>query len=199
VYAGYAVPIGSHATPNDGEPYYVDETSVNTYDPTKAQQILAAAGLGSLTLRLAQISAFPYAVRGTDILNSQLAAIGVTLRVEPMEFPRWLQQVFGGSQDYDLTIINHVEERDIGNYANPKYYWHYDNQQVAGWLTQADAEPDEAKRKALYGQVQRQLADDAVNLWVYAPNQLAVSASTFMGFQVQGISPSHYLGDAYFA
>ena len=59
-----------------------------------------------------------------------------------MEFPRWLQQVFSNAQDYDLTIINHVEERDIGNYANPKYYWHYDNADVAGWLKQADAEPD---------------------------------------------------------
>ena len=122
-------------------------TGVNTFDPSKAKQLLAAAGQDNLKLRLAQVSAFPYALRLTDILASQLQTIGVSLDVQPMEFPRWLQQVFTNAQDYDLTIINHVEERDIGNYANPKYYWHYDNPDVATQLKQADAEPDLAGRK----------------------------------------------------
>ncbi|MBV9547482.1 MAG: ABC transporter substrate-binding protein, partial [Chloroflexi bacterium] len=199
VAAGYAVPIGSHATPNNGEPYYADMTSVNTYDPNKALQLLAQAGQSNLTLRLAQITSLPYAVRGTDILTSQLAAIGVTLQVQPMEFPRWLQQVFSNAQDYDLTIINHIEQRDIGNYGDPKYYWHYNNPDVASWLRQADAEPNEANRKALYTKIQQQLATDAVNIWIYAANQLQVLTKNFLNVQLQGISPSLYLGDAYFS
>jgi peptide/nickel transport system substrate-binding protein len=115
-----------------------------------------------------------------------------------MEFPRWLQQVFLNAQDYDLTIINHVEERDIGNYANPKYYWHYANTDVAGWLKQADAEPDLTTRNGLYKQIQQQLADDAANLWVAAPNNLGILKKGLTGYQVQGISPSLYLWDAYF-
>jgi peptide/nickel transport system substrate-binding protein len=198
-YAGLAVPIGSHATPNDGEPYYADMLSVNTFDPNKAKQLLAAAGQTNLKLRLAQITSLPYAVALTDILGSQLQAIGVTLEVQPMEFPRWLQQVFLNAQDYDLTIINHVEERDIGNYANPKYYWHYDNADVANWLKQADAEPDQTRRNGLYKQIQQQLADDAANLWVAAPNNLGILKKGLTGYQVQGISPSLFLGDAYFA
>jgi len=199
VAAGYAVPIGSHATPNDGEPYYADMTSVNTYDVARAKRLLGDAGVSNLSLRLAQISAFPYAVRGTDILLSQLQAIGVTLDVQPMEFPRWLQEVFLNKQDYDLTIINHVEERDIGNYGNPKYYWHYDNPEVAGWLKEADAQPDAAKRKELYTRIQQQLADDAANLWLYAPNQLAVLKANVKNYQVPGISPSIFVGEAYFS
>jgi len=199
IAAGYGEPIGSHATPNDGEPYYADMTKVNTFDVAKAKQLLADAGQSGLKLRLAQISAFPYAVRGTDILTSQFAAIGVTLDVQPMEFPRWLQEVFLNAQDYDLTIINHVEERDIGNYGNPKYYWHYTNAEVADWLKQADAQPDAAKRKDLYTKIQQQLADDAANLWIYAPNQLAVLKANLKNYQIQGISPSLFLGDAYFA
>ena len=198
-HAGLAVPIGSHATPNDGEPYYVDMTGVNTYDVGKAKQLLAAAGQDNLKLRLAQVSAFPYAVQYTDILTSQLAAIGVQLDVQPMEFPRWLQQVFSNAQDYDLTIINHVEERDIGNYGNAKYYWHYANPDVANWLTQADAEPDAGKRSGLYKQIQQQLADDAANLWICAANNLGILRKGFMGYQVQGITASLFLGDAYFA
>jgi peptide/nickel transport system substrate-binding protein len=198
-FAGLAVPIGSHATPNDGEPYYADMLNVNTFDPNKAMQLLAAAGQSNLKLRLAQVSAFPYAVSMTDILASQLQTIGVQLDVQPMEFPRWLQQVFLNAQDYDLTIINHIEQRDIGNYGNPKYYWHYDNPQVAASLTAADAEPDLSKRNALYKQIQQQLADDAANLWICAPNNLGVLKKNLQGWQVQGISPSLFMGDAYFA
>ena len=138
-------------------------------------------------------------MRLTDILASQLQAIGVQLDVQPMEFPRWLQQVFTNAQDYDLTIINHVEERDIGNYANPKYYWHYDNPDVANQLKQADAEPDSAKRTALYKAIQQQLADDAANLWVCAPSNLGILKKGLQAYQVQGISPSLYLAEAYFA
>jgi len=198
IAAGYAEPIGSHAVPNDGEPYYVDMTSVNTFDVAKAKRLLAEAGQSNLTLRLAQISAFPYAVRGTDILLSQFQAVGVNLDVQQMEFPRWLQEVFLNNQDYDLTIIWHVEERDIGNYANPKYYWHYNNPDVAGWLKDADAQPDAAKRKDLYTKIQKQLADDAANLWIYAPNQLAVLKANVKNYQAPGISPSLFLGEVYF-
>ena len=197
IAAGYGVPIGSHASPNDGEPYSADMTAVNTYDPNKARALLQQAGQSGLTLRLAQIP-YPYAIRGTDILASQFKAIGVSLTAEPMEFPRWLQSVFGGSQDYDLTIINHTEERDIGNYANPKYYWHYANPQVTAWLTQADAQIDETQRKRLYTRVQQQLADDAANLWVYAPYQLQVLKRNLRDVQVQGIAPSLYLAEASF-
>ncbi|MGH7761878.1 MAG: ABC transporter substrate-binding protein [Candidatus Dormibacteraceae bacterium] len=197
---GYGVPIGSHSAPNGGESYYVDETGVNPFDVNKAKQLLASAGFASgLTLRLAQISEFPYAVRGSDILNSQLKAIGVTLDIIPMEFAGWLHSVFLPPQDYDLTIINHVEERDIGNYGNPKYYWHYDNPTVASQLKQADAEPNEGKRKGIYARILKTLAEDAVNAWVFSPNQLAVLKHNFQGYQVQGISPALFLGDAYFS
>jgi len=47
--------------------------------------------------------------------------------------------------------------------AIPSTNWRYDDADVANWLKQADAEPDLAKRNALYKQIQQQLADDAVN------------------------------------
>ena len=197
-WLGNAEPIGSHAAHNDGEPYYVDKTAVNPYDPAKARQLLSAAGQSNLRLRMAQVSAFPYAARSTDIFNSQLQTVGVSLDVQPMEFARWLQEVFLNAQDYDLTIINHVEQRDIGNYANPKYYWHYSNPQVADWLKQADAQPEEAKRKELYGNVQQQLAADAANLWVCSPQTMAILVKNLTGYQVPGISPSLYLAEAAF-
>lgn len=199
IQAGYAVAIGSHSVPNGTEPYYVDETAVNAFNPTKAKQLLADAGVSNLVLHMAEITDFPYAVRGTDILVSELKDIGVTLKVDGMQFAAWLPNVFLGPQDYDLTIINHAEARDIANYANPKYYWHYDNPQVASQLTQADAEPDDTKRTGLYGQILKTLADDSVHAWVYSPRTLAVAKHNVQGFPAGSIAPGLYLGGTYFS
>lgn len=198
IQAGYAVPIGSHSVPNDTEPYYVDENALNTHDVNKAKQLLQQAGASNLTLSLAQITDFPYAVRGTDILISQLKDAGITVKVNPMQFSGWLKNVFG-AKDYDLTIINHVEPRDIANYANPNYYWGYSNSQVSDWLKQADAEPDDAKRKLLYANVQKQLATDAVHAWVFAAKALAIAKKELKGFPAGSIAPGLYLANCYFS
>ena len=198
IQQGHAVPIGSHAVPNNSEPYYVDMTGLYKQDKAKAKQLLADAGYpNGLSLRISLIP-FAYARRGGDILSSQLADVGIKLQVENVEFPLWLDQTFI-KRNYDLTIINHVEPRDIGNYGNPKYYWGYDNPQVADLLKQADAEQDQTKRNALYGQVQKQIAADAVNAWIMSPNSLAVIKSSVHGYPQSRVAPSIYLGAAYFS
>ena len=58
-----------------------------------------------------------------------------------VEFPTWIDQVFV-NHDYDLTVVLHAEARDIGNYANPEYYWLYDSPEVQELLAQAKASPD---------------------------------------------------------
>jgi peptide/nickel transport system substrate-binding protein len=199
IYNGYAVPIGSHACPNDGEPYYVDETGVNKHDPAQAKKLLQDAGYGGgLTLRLAPISDFPYSTRGADILASELKDVGITLQQQPVRFADWLSKIFGGAQDFDLTIVNHVEERDIGNYANPKYYWHYSNPDVTRWLAQADAEQDEKTRKGLYSKIQHQLAVDCVNGWTVSPSSLGIIRADLEGYPPSSVAPSLYLANAHF-
>jgi peptide/nickel transport system substrate-binding protein len=198
IQQGHAVPIGSHAVPNDSEPYYIDLTGLYKQDKAKARQLLSEAGYpNGLTLR-ASLIPFAYARRGGDILASQLAEVGIRVQPQNVEFPLWLDQTFT-KHNYDLTIINHVEPRDIGNYGNPKYYWGYDNPQVAQLLKQADAEQDQTKRSDLYAQVERQIANDAVNAWIMSPDSLAVIKSNLHGYPQSRVSPSIYLGAAYFS
>ena len=73
------------------------------------RQLLSAAGVSNLKLRLAQVSAFPYSVSMSDILGSQLQAIGVQLDVQPMEFPRWLQTVFTGAVIVLAVLMNSIQ------------------------------------------------------------------------------------------
>ncbi len=193
VASGYAVPIGSHAVPNKTEPYYIDLTSENPYDLQKARQLLAAAGASNLSVNLAVPTDLWYTSPGAQILVSSLQQIGVQVQVQNMQFAQWIAQVFTGPQSYDLTIIDHVENRDIFNYGNPKYYWRYDNPQVQSWLTQADATPEASARNALYANVQKTLAAEAVNGFVMSFKTLAVISRSVSGFEVSGLSPSIYV------
>ena len=149
-------------------------------------------------MRLDLVSEFPYAQRAGQILVSALQDIGVKTQVQTGGFTEWLQRDFLGG-DYDLTIINHVEPRDIGNYGNPKYYWHYNSPQVQQWLAQADAEPGASRRNDLYSKVQHQLADDAVNLFLMSPDSLSVRKSNLQGYPQSLVSPAIFVGGTYFS
>ena len=114
---GLGAPIGSHLTPND--PGYVDLTGMYPHDPEKAKALLKEAGVKTpldLTLILPPP---PYARQGGEIIAAQLADVGINAKIQNVEWAQWLSGVYK-DQNYDLTIISHVEPLDIGIYANPE-------------------------------------------------------------------------------
>ncbi|MDQ7992749.1 MAG: ABC transporter substrate-binding protein [Propionicimonas sp.] len=111
VWNGQGTLIGSMVVPTD--PWWEDLSNLTPYDPEGAKKLLADAGYGDgLTLRL-RVPVVPYAVKSAQFVASQLRDIGVTATIEELEFSRWLPEVFTNG-DYDLTIVAHVEARDIG-------------------------------------------------------------------------------------
>ena len=65
----------------------------------------------------------------------------MTLEVDSVEFPTWLEDVYS-NHDYDLSFVLHVEPRDFGNFANPDYYFGYDNSEVQDLYARALEEVD---------------------------------------------------------
>ena len=55
----------------------------------------------------------PYAVACGQVVKSQLEQVGFTVELDQLEFPAaWLTTVFKDA-DYDMSIIAHVEPRDL--------------------------------------------------------------------------------------
>ena len=79
----------------------------------------------------------------------------------PVEWADWLKQVFT-DKDYDLSIVSHTEPNDIDIYSRKDYYFDYDNPAFDKVIEELNLTSDDAKRKELYGQAQKILADDAV-------------------------------------
>jgi peptide/nickel transport system substrate-binding protein len=162
---GMGQPIGSHLDPLN--PYYVDLSHLYDYDPQKAKRLLAEAGYPhgfEFTLKLAE----PYIAyrRAGEIIASQLTKVGLKAKIEIIEWGQWLARVYRQA-DYEMTVMGHAEPFDIGIYANPDYYFRYNNPKLRELLQEADASLDDTRRKSLYEQVQRIIADDAVNVFLY--------------------------------
>lgn len=174
---GYGKPIGSHMVPSDAG--YVDLTAVNPYNPEKAKALLKEAGVTlplNVTLTLPPP---PYARQGGEIVASQLAKVGIIAKIENVEWAQWLSGPFKGN--YDLTIISHVEPLDFDRYSDPKYYWGYDSKAFNKLLADYNGSADAKTRTKLIGDLQRQLATDSVNVYLYQLPQFAVGKKQLKG------------------
>jgi len=175
---GFGTPIGSFYVP--GAPGYVDTTGINPYDVAKARALLHQAGVAlplELTMKLPPT---PYARQGGEVVAAQLAKVGITAKIENVEWAQWLSGVYK-DKAYDLTIISHVEPLDFGNFARPGYYWNYDSPQFnALWdKINATVKPDERDR--LMAQAQKLVAEDAVAAYLYQPTWITVADARLKG------------------
>lgn len=177
VWAGKGTLIGSMASPT--EPYYEDLTGLYPYDPAKARALLAESGNPTPTLRL-RVPVAPYATAAARFVAGQLAQVGINAQVEELDFAgRWLPEVFTKG-DYDMTIVAHVEPLDLVAWADPTYYWHYDNPAFAALTAEADrATPEEYVTKMK--QAARMLAEDAAACFLFLLPNLVVTKSTITG------------------
>jgi peptide/nickel transport system substrate-binding protein len=174
---GLAKPIGSHLVPSDAG--YLDLTTANPYDPERAKALLKEAGVAlplNVTLSLPPPE---YARKGGEIVAAQLAKVGIVAKIENVEWAQWLAGPFKGN--FDLTVISHVEPLDFDRYADPKYYWGYDSKAYNALFAQYNSSTDPKGRLKLIGDIQRQLASDAVNVYLYQLPQFAVAKKQLKG------------------
>jgi peptide/nickel transport system substrate-binding protein len=170
------------------DPWYEDLTGLYPYDPQKARRLLAQAGRPKLTLQF-RIPNLPYAVSAAEVVKSQLDQVGITANIDVLEFPaRWLDVVFKKA-DYDMSLISHVEARDIATFADPTYYWRYDNPRVRELLAAAEtgdkrAEIDNMKQLA------RTIAEDAAADWLFLLPNIMVADKNVAGL------PKNLVGEA---
>ena len=99
--------------------------------------------------------------------------MGINAKIENVEWAQWLAGPFKGN--FDLTVINHVEPLDYATaYADPNYYFGYDSAKFRGLVATLAATADQKEKARLWRDIQRQLADDAVNVFIWNPAQVAV-------------------------
>ena len=168
---GYGTAIGSHFPPRN--PAYVDLTGQYPHDAARARQLLAQAGYAGgfdVSLKLPPPS---YARRGGEIIASQLAAAGIRVHIENLEWAQWLDQVYA-RHDFEMSIVGHAEPMDYDIYARDDYYFGYSNPEFKALIAALDDRGDPGERVALLQRIQHKLADDAVNGYLFQYPELAI-------------------------
>ena len=176
--AGLGTPIGSHFSPFDLG--YVDLTKVYPHDPAKARALLSEAGVKTpLEVTLA-LPPPEFARRGGPIIAAQLAQVGIQAKLQNMKWDEWLAGPFKGN--FDLTLIDHVEPLDYATaYANPGYYFGYDSSKIRAYVATLLAVPKMSDKGVLWRDIQRQITDDAVNVFIWNPAQVSVARRGLRG------------------
>jgi peptide/nickel transport system substrate-binding protein len=163
------------------DPGFEDLSDVAPFDPEAAKALLAEAGAEDLNLTLT-IPNF-YATTIPQILVSNLDDVGITLQVDSVDFPTWLNDVYK-NRDYDLSFVLHTEARDFENWANPDYYFTYDNPKVQELYQQSLAATDEDEAADLLKQAARIVAEDHAADWLYNGASVVAVGTNIAGMPV---------------
>lgn len=194
-WAGYGTLIGSMVPPTD--PWYEDRTGDFPRDLDKARSLLEDAGVGDVTLDL-RVPTAPYATAAAQTVQSNLAEVGITAEIETLEFPVWLEEVFT-NKEFHMSIVAHVEPRDIGIFADPDYYFQFDNVEVQQLLADADTGTPE-ERNEFTADAAEIISQQAASEFLFLAPNLVVADGTVTGippndlteaFDFRGLAPAN--------
>lgn len=185
VWGGHGKLIGSMVPPTD--PWYEDLTGTDPYDPALAKRLLTEAGHPDgfgFTLQTPSYDPHPTAA---TFIASQLAAVGIKVKIEPITPDQWYTKVYK-NKDFDATLQEHVNDRDLVWYGNPDFYWGYDNPQVTKWVEEAERSSTPAEQTELLKRVNRTTAREAASEWLYLYPQIVVADSRISGYPLNGLN-----------
>ena len=191
-WAGRGTLIGSMVPPTD--PWYEDLTGLYPFDLEQAKALVTETGVAATPLRL-RVPSLPYATSCGQVVQSQLEQAGFKVNLDTLEFPAvWLSTVFTDA-DYDMSIVAHVEPRDLpAVFGNPEYYTRYDNKQLQADLAAADAGTPE-EQVTLMKKAARELSQDAAADFLFLQPNLMVAEKGITGLPKNAITESFRLSD----
>jgi len=182
--------IGSFVPPTD--PWYVDLTKTNAYNPQAAKALLAEAGFpNGLSFTIDTPNYDPHPITA-EFLKAEYAKIGVTVKINVITANEWYTKVYR-DKNFEATLQEHVNHRDIVFYGNPDFYWGYKNPEVVRLIDEAEASDTEAQQTEKLRQANVIIAEEAATNWFYLNPQIVVASSAVSGYPVNGLNAQFFL------
>lgn len=131
--------------------------------------LLAQAGVSDLTITLAYAGADPAQTTQATLIQQQAQAAGITVELAGIEPAAVFEEIQKGAQSqYDAFLGGYIMGQDPDAYSllfrtgASANYFSYSNPATDALFDQGAAELDPDARKAIYADLQAQIADDAV-------------------------------------
>lgn len=192
IWGDYGTLIGSFVPPTD--PWYVDLNDVNAYDPESAKEMLAEAGYPdgfSFTLDTPDYDPHPVVAQ---FLQNELAKVDVDVKINIITANEWYTKIYK-AHDFDATLQEHVNHRDIVFYGNPGFYWGYDNPEVTRLITESESAHSMEEQTEMLTEANKIIAEDAASMWLYLYPQIVVSTSNVSGYPLNGLNSQFFVSD----
>ena len=172
-FDGYGSPIGSSMYPAFGK--YFDDSLTNYYtkDVDKAKALLADAGYpNGFEMTITVPSNYKPHMDTAEVLVQQLAEIGVKATIQPIEWESWVSDVYAGRKfqstvvgvDASTMTARALLERFTSTYG--KNFINYNNAEYDALFQQVLSSGDDAEQTALYKQMERNLTENAANVYI---------------------------------
>ncbi|RLP81363.1 ABC transporter substrate-binding protein [Mycetocola lacteus] len=190
IWDGRGQLIGAMVPPS--EPGYLDLKDNNPYDVDLAKKLLAESGHAdgfSFTLDTPDSGVHPTVA---EFIKGELAKVNIDVKINLITDDKWAEKVYG-AHDFQATMQDHVNDRDIYFYQNPDFYWGYNNADVQKWLDEAEAAATPQEQSDLIAKANKQISDDAASVWLYLNPQLRVAAKDIKGVPVNGMNSLFYV------
>ena len=203
---GHGKKIGSSIYPAFTK--YFDESlaSTYTYDVEKAKSMLAEAGYpDGFSMTITVPSNYTPHMNVAEVLVEQLAQVGITATIEPVEWETWLADVYAGRNfegtviGFDAATLSAGALLDRWQSDNESNMINYNNPEYDKVMQEASTCTDEAKQTELYKQAAKILADTAANVYIQDLADFVLLKKGLEGYEfyplyVMDLSTVHQVG-----
>jgi peptide/nickel transport system substrate-binding protein len=159
-------------------------------DVARARALLQKAGYGGrVSVKIRNIVGYPALAAALPVIVDNLREAGIDVNVETVDGGVWIKDwivpqspptmnEWGGFVDPDQAFHRHFHSAPGG-----KDFRRWSNKKADELLDAGRTTLERSKRKAIYDQVQRLMAEDPITLPLYSPDLLYAMQKTVKGFQ----------------
>ncbi len=181
-------PVGSSMFPAFKK-YYVDLTDSYPTDREKAKELLAKAGYpDGFSFSITVPSNYQPHIEAAQVVAEQLKQIGVKADIKLVEWNTWLSDVYSG-RDYEATLIGvdassltatAMLDRFVTDADNN--FTNYSNKEYDDLYKKLFVTPSDEERVEIYKQLQKNLADNAANIYIQDMAEFVALSDKYEGY-----------------
>ena len=200
-YSGYAAQndLNTHVSPKS--PYYNSNLPSYGFNLDKAKQLFTEAGVtAGTTLTFGTTGAFPEWTIAGELLQADLAKIGITLKIETNEISTWVQSFYPAGKSYPGMIVpNQLSFAPVPDTFSSRWFgasgtcecnWKGTDAYNAA-LSIATQSSSEADRKAAFHTLQEEINANVPIIIIGSVGNSVVAQKTLFGVWMQGDNLVH--------
>jgi ABC-type transport system substrate-binding protein len=159
------------------------------YDPARARAKLAEAGLPNGFTFDMVLEAAPEHVRRAEVIQAQLAQVGIKVDLKPMELVKGVSMIFRSKEvmaaNFRWTGRPDPDQTVRGMFHNSGFYnpGKYQNARLEALMDQAVSTYKLDERRKLYAQIDEILREEAIDTGLFFAPALEASTAAVQGYQ----------------